>query len=288
MPHVSESEDVSGHTLVENLYLQALPGSGQTVEQVAATLLVRPDVFLEQMRPLIELGIVSVEQGVLQVDDPMTATRRALAARADDLARSSLEIARLVDVIPLLGESRGSRLPTDESIDGDISGEGDVPALITSWIGEKRGDLSFLRPDQWRFPSESEMSVAVGNAVREGRRVRAIYPARALTEAPEMLRKRAEIGEEIARGAERVHPDGRGRSPPRDPARAPRGRVGPARGDPSAVDRRDAAGLLRRALGVRDQARGDGRPSWAWTGAGCSSPSSPTASRTSRSPATST
>ena len=41
------------------------------------------------------------------------------------------------------------------------------------------------------------MAVAVGNAIREGRRVRAIYPARALSEAPDMLRLRAELGEEI-------------------------------------------------------------------------------------------
>jgi DNA-binding transcriptional ArsR family regulator len=41
------------------------------------------------------------------------------------------------------------------------------------------------------------MAVAVGNAIREGKRVRAIYPARAMSEAPQMLRTRAEIGEEV-------------------------------------------------------------------------------------------
>ena len=70
----------------------------------------------------------------------------------------------------------------------------DIPALIAQWIREKRGDVCFLRPDQWRLPSESEMAVAVGNAVREKRRVRAIYPARAMSGAPHMLRMRAEIG----------------------------------------------------------------------------------------------
>ncbi|GAA1915309.1 helix-turn-helix transcriptional regulator [Nocardioides hwasunensis] len=184
------------HSLLEHLYLQVLPGSGQRIDQVAASLLIKPAALLEQVRPLVALGVVSVDDDVLHVADPMTATRRVLVAHAEQLAGASREITRLAEIVPLLGR----REPPQDSrtaIDGDVSSEGDVPALITGWIRERRGDLSFLRPDQWRFPSESEMSVAVGNAVREGRRVRAIYPARALTEAPEMLRKRAEIGEEI-------------------------------------------------------------------------------------------
>ncbi|SEB74968.1 Homeodomain-like domain-containing protein [Nocardioides exalbidus] len=189
--------DVSGHARVEHLYLQVLPGSGQTVEQVAASLLLRPDRFLEQVRPLVRLGILEVEDGVLHVADPVTATRIVLSSQSRALERTSREIARMAEIIPLLTDVREPPRDSAEAIDGDISAEGDVPALITGWIREKRGDLSFLRPDQWRFPSESEMAVAVSNAVREGFRVRAIYPARAMTEAPEMLRKRAEIGEEI-------------------------------------------------------------------------------------------
>jgi hypothetical protein len=103
----------------------------------------------------------------------------------------------MAEVLPLLAERGEGQRSADTAIDGDVSTEHDIPALIAQWIREKRGDVCFLRPDQWRFPSESEMAVAVGTAVREGRRVRAIYPARAMTEAPEMLRTRAEIGEEI-------------------------------------------------------------------------------------------
>ena len=65
------------------------------------------------------------------------------------------------------------------------------------WINESPGDLCFLRPDQWRLPSESEMALAVNAAVQQGRRVRAIYPARALQEAPAILIGRAAIGEQI-------------------------------------------------------------------------------------------
>ena len=184
-------------TRMEPVYRRVLPGLGQPVEQVAASLLLTREELLEQLAPLLELGVVTVEDGVLHALDPATATSRALAAQAADLGVAARELARMAEVLPMLAERREGERSDDAVIDGDVSTEHDVPALIAQWIREKRGDVCFLRPDQWRLPSESEMAVAVGNAIREGRRVRAIYPARAMSEAPHMLRMRAEIGEEI-------------------------------------------------------------------------------------------
>lgn len=200
MPGMSERglDGMFGQDGIELLYVQVRPGSGQRVDQVAASLLVPPATLMAQLDPLVRLGIVQVDDGVLHVVDPVAATRIALAAQAEMLSQASRDITRIAEAIPAIAEGLDSHVVADARlIDGDVSGEGDVPSLISRWIREKRGDLSFLRPDQWRFPSEPEMAVAVGTAVREGQRVRAIYPARALTEAPEMLRKRAEIGEEI-------------------------------------------------------------------------------------------
>ncbi len=184
-------------TLMEPVYRRIQPGSGQTVDEVAASLLLTREQLLAQLAPLLALDIVTIEDEVLHVIDPATATSRALVAQADELGVKARELRRIAEVLPVLAERRETASADDEHIDGDVSSEGDVPALIAQWIREKRGDLCFLRPDQWRLPSESEMAVAVGNAVREGRRVRAIYPARAMSEAPHMLRMRAEIGEEI-------------------------------------------------------------------------------------------
>lgn len=182
---------------MEPLYRRILPGSGQRLEQVAASMLVPVDDLREQLRPLAALSIVSVEDGVLHVVDPATATSRALAQQAEKLLVASRELNRIADVLPVLNDVRDEHVAHDQLVDGDVAATTDVPALIAQWVRENRGDLCFLRPDQWRFPSESEMAVAVGNAVRAGRRVRAIYPARALTEAPEVLETRAEVGEEI-------------------------------------------------------------------------------------------
>ena len=182
---------------MEPVYRRILAGAGQPVDQVAASMLISSEDLLDQLAPLIGLGIVSVDGGVLLVLDPATATSRALAAQAADLGVAARELARFAEVLPALAERHHLQSSDDQLIDGDVSSTADIPALIAQWIREGRGDVCFLRPDQWRLPSESEMAVAVGNAVRETRRVRAIYPARAMSEAPHMLRMRAEIGEEV-------------------------------------------------------------------------------------------
>jgi hypothetical protein len=101
----------------------------------------------------------------------------------------------------LLPELRGNgpAAPSEEAlpVDGEVMTGGDTADLLASWIGETTGELLFLRPDQWRLPSESQMAVAVAAAIQDGRSARAIYPARALRDAPAVLVGRASIGERI-------------------------------------------------------------------------------------------
>ena len=144
---------------MEPVYRRIQPGSGQSVEEVAASLLLTRGQLLDQLAPLLALDIVTIEDEVLHVIDPATATSRALVAQADELGVKARELRRIAEVLPILAERRETASTDDEHIDGDVSSEGDVPALIAQWIREKRGDLCFLRPDQWRLPSESEMAV---------------------------------------------------------------------------------------------------------------------------------
>ena len=51
----------------------------------------------------------------------------------------------------------------------------------------------WLRPDQWRDPARGRDLTGGRGGVAPGRRSRAIYPVRALHEAPEVLRARAEV-----------------------------------------------------------------------------------------------
>ena len=184
---------------MEQLYRQILPGSGSTVDAVAHSLLVTPEQLIEDLRPLLERDIVRLEGGRLSVASPSLAVSRYIAGQAALLSEAGAHLGRLADAIPVLAEM-GIEVPQHQramEIDGEIATGDNVPATLTGWIRETTGDLCFLRPDQWRLPSESEMAAVVDAAVRANRKVRAIYPARALQEAPAVLMGRAAIGEQI-------------------------------------------------------------------------------------------
>ena len=57
--------------------------------------------------------------------------------------------------------------------------------------------MLWLRPDQFRKPREDAMAHLVHEAIRSGRKSRAIYPVRAVSEVPDTLRLRSEVGEQI-------------------------------------------------------------------------------------------
>ena len=84
-----------------------------------------------------------------------------------------------------------------QPLDGEETQGGDPLSLLTALISQSTGDLMWLRPDAWRIPRESAVARVVGSAIETGRRSRAIYPVRAMTEAPDALRARAEAGEQV-------------------------------------------------------------------------------------------
>lgn len=183
---------------MEQLYRRVLPGSGSTVETVAHSLLLTPEQLLEDLAPLLASDIVRLGGDRLSVASPAVAVSRYVAGQAAALREAGAHLGRLAEGIPLLAEMGidPTRRPVS-AIDGEIVTGNNVPEMLTGWIRETSGDLCFLRPDQWRLPVEADMAGVVGEALREGRQVRAIYPVRALQEAPTVLTGRAAVGEQI-------------------------------------------------------------------------------------------
>jgi DNA-binding CsgD family transcriptional regulator len=185
----------------ERRYQQLLPLSGSTLEALAPVLGVPVEKVVEPLRGLLAEGIVSIEAGhldVLPLAQVISAAigREAAATvrtrdRLDDLARS-IEFLTAAGSRPAPGEVEDLG-----GIDGEVSAGGNALALLTALIESSKGDLLFLRPDTWLMPRESAISKVVGRAVASGRRSRAIYPLRALSEVPEVLRVRMDEGEEV-------------------------------------------------------------------------------------------
>jgi len=185
----------------ERRYQHLLPLSGGPVGDVAVAIGTDADGLRDRLRGLLDRGLVSIGGGRLTVL-PMPALVSHLLGEQAEVARRSRErLLDLADAIPFLAASASRPGPGQHDelggIDGEVSAGGNALMLLTNLIDESKGDLLWLRPDAWMMPRESAISVVVGRAVASGRRSRAIYPLRALHEAPEVLRARADQGEEV-------------------------------------------------------------------------------------------
>ena len=191
---------------VDRLYERLLKQSGRELLSVAQALLRSPQELLSDLAPLIEYDVVRVEGGRVFVESPSAAVARLVADQAGEAARVRRRLDALSAAIPFLTAGAARPGPGEvhdvEPIDGEISSGGQPVALIAALVAQSKGDILWLRPDQWRIPREDQMLGVIRDLVASGRRSRAIYPVRALHEAPDTLRARAEVGEQI-----RVLPD---------------------------------------------------------------------------------
>ena len=191
---------------VDQTYQRVLNQSGRDLGWVSAALMRTPEEFLRDIEPLVVDGIVRLDDGRVYVDTPAEAVARMVAAQAADAATARRRLTQVTAAIPFLTAGAARPGPGEvrdiEPLDGELSSGGDPVGLIGALIAQSQGDLLWLRPDQWRIPREDAMLKVVERLVASGRRSRAIYPVRALHEAPATLVARAEVGEQI-----RVLPD---------------------------------------------------------------------------------
>jgi DNA-binding CsgD family transcriptional regulator len=185
----------------ERRYQQVLPVSGSPVSTVATVLTVSPDEVGDALAGLVDRGIVIIDRDRVTVLRSAEIVSAAIAREAETTIAVRRRLDELARAVPLLAAA-GSRPGPGEledlgGLDGEVSAGGNALALLTALIEATRGDLLFLRPDAWTMPRESAISRVVGRAVASGRRSRAVYPIRILHEAPEVLRTRADEGEEV-------------------------------------------------------------------------------------------
>ena len=185
----------------ERRYQQVLPLSGGRLADVAKVLGTTTKGVPEHLGPLLERGLATLRDGQVDVLPLPALVAHLIEEEAESAARSRSRLHELSQAIPFLVASSfqpGSGQMQDlGALDGELSAGGNALVLLTDLIETSRGDLLWWRPDAWRMPRESAISVVVGRAVASGRRSRAIYPLRALHEAPEVLQARARQGEQV-------------------------------------------------------------------------------------------
>jgi DNA-binding CsgD family transcriptional regulator len=192
---------------VDRIYQRLRSQSGRDVARVAASMLRTPDELLADLDPLVRAGIVRVEGTELVVEPPAEALRLVVAAQAlrADRARRRLEGVSAAVRLLASEEGRPTPAPTEHDRSLPVEGEvvtvadrGEIYSLVRSLVLRGRGDLLWLRPDQWRGPREDRMTELIREALQQGGRVsRAIYPVHAAGDGAAVLAGRAAVGEQI-------------------------------------------------------------------------------------------
>jgi len=181
----------------EQTYRQVLPRSGQTLDALAHGLERDPADLREDLAPFVAAGLVTLDDDMVLVTPPGEAVASMMLQQTQALRQATERLEELRTAIPSFPYALADPATHGVPIGGEMRTGDDVPVLLESWIRQSTGDLMWLRPDQWRLQAGSAMDVAVTEHLRNGRRSRAIYPARALEEAPQVIFQRASAGEEV-------------------------------------------------------------------------------------------
>ncbi|GAA1922819.1 helix-turn-helix domain-containing protein [Nocardioides lentus] len=173
--------------------------SGSPLTVVADLLGVARAEVVAQLEPLVACGAVTLTDDVVVVRSPAELVQVRLVEWAREAREAHRQLEGVADAMGALNASmsRPEALDVVGALDGEVSRGGHPVSLLKDLIQRSTGELRWFRPDQFRRPREDAMADIVGAAVAEGRPSRAIYPARALHEAPDTLRRRAEVGEQV-------------------------------------------------------------------------------------------
>lgn len=182
---------------LESIYRSVRAYHGSTVPVAAHAEQVPVPEFLERIADLVGIGVVRLVDDVIHVVPPRQAAGLLIERQADHVVDSARRLARLSAEVRRLDDSPTGAPGDSTFLDAEVV-QGPVPVeMLLDWVRESTGELMFLRPDQWRFPSEPAVAGAFKTALDQGRRARGIYPVRAIHQARSTLADRAAAGEEI-------------------------------------------------------------------------------------------
>ena len=189
---------------VDRAYRRLRTMSGRELTRIAAATARTPEELVEEIEPLFRAGIARLDGDLLVVEPPNEAVRIMVAAQTVHAQRMRRWLEGLTDAVGLLPAEGGPALPGPDSalpIEGELltlDDRTDVYAMVRDLVLGSRGDLRWLRPDQWAGPREQRMAALVAEALRQdGRTSRAIYPQHATRAAPGVLAARADAGEQV-------------------------------------------------------------------------------------------
>ena len=183
----------------ERLYRSLLKGAA-TVAELAATLRRDESRVTADADRLVEIGLVSVQGDEVSVLPPDQAIGRLIAKESRRLERTREHLELLRELVPTLtAQHLSGRAPRFEGASVEVVEGGDAGEIIGGLMAGSTGELLWLlRPEDWPVHGDPQRIAEWTSAfARSGRRSRAIYPARVLEGAPELVRTHAESGQQV-------------------------------------------------------------------------------------------
>lgn len=181
----------------EGVYRYLLRASGTALETAALELGRSAAEFRELIGPLVEAGLVRLDGELLTAAPPEAAVGRLIAAETARLLAVGERLTSVRELIPQLRADHRDTPRSGDQVIGEVIETDAVPRVWAELAASVEGPVRLLRPDQWALPSSPAYDVLLADVARAGREVLAIYPARALSEAPKTLQARAAAGEQI-------------------------------------------------------------------------------------------
>lgn len=182
----------------EMLYRALVRSPTMTLEEAARLVGVDEPTAMELVGRLVAAGLVLRRREELVASAPERALSRLIKEEHHRLQTMNEQLTAVQGLLPALeAEHRVSREPRGEPIRIEAISNQEVVPMLRALTLETPGDLLWMRPDQYLLPEGRAADRWVRGLLREGRRSRAIYPARVLEEAPDAVRRRAELGEHV-------------------------------------------------------------------------------------------
>lgn len=175
---------------------------GEPLDVVAAEVGSTPEGLPDLLAELADIGVVTLDDGRLHLTPPRHALAALLESESARLETAIQRLLRMGGLVTRLG-NEGAVRPrvaddgTGLTMDAEVIAGRPSVDLLRRWIAEGEGDLRFLRPVEWRLPSEVHVAQAFADAVAAGREVRCVYPMEALRLARSTLENHVALGEQV-------------------------------------------------------------------------------------------
>lgn len=182
----------------EDLYWRLHARDGQPFAEVALALGFTEAELQSRMAPLERLGVVRVDRDLLRLPPTSQVLTDLVTAEVERVDEAARRLRALASTIPL-ALAPAPQLPRgEEALSGFRATSLPMAETLARWIDESTGEMLVLRTDHWHQSAPTPaLTEAWGRAMAAGRTSRAIYPVRALEEAPQLLAERARAGEQV-------------------------------------------------------------------------------------------